>query len=98
MKSKHIEAIRWVASIVFIPTQKTQQEREKMRLKMIHKKLESKLLELQVESYLKSGKKIETISGFKQTNPKRESYAAKHRIFHIFQSDKQTKSGQANDS
>ena len=73
-------------------------KRKKMRLKMIHKKLESAVVDLQVQSYLASGKKIETISGFKQMNPKRESYAAKHRIFHIFQSDKQTKSGQANDS
>ncbi len=74
-------------------------KRKKMRLKMIHKKLESAVVDLQVQSYLASGKKIETISGFTKTNDdKRESYAAKHRIFHIFQSDKQTKSGQANDS
>jgi|TARA_B110000908_G_scaffold46003_1_gene56032 hypothetical protein len=66
-----------------------------MRQQMLHKKLESAVMTLEIESYLSNGGKITRVpSGLMQeSDSKTDKYLAKQRIFTIF-----SQSGKANDS
>ena len=64
-----------------------------MRQQMLHKKLESAVMTLEIESYLKDGGEITRVpSGLMQaSDSKKDKYLAKQRIFTIFSQSGQSK-------